>query len=600
MSAIGTGKTRAKAAFERRDQAADLAKTRVPEPAVANGEEYLYRNRKNQPKFSASFTKGLKHDLTTGLVVRPSDFQLLVRAVDSADPRDLLRVPLGPDCKNYKPVWVSTMAKNVKDANDPTITVGASVRGWENVGAGSSYDLEGPDAQSLAIPPAPTFSSPEMHFEMVEMYIMALVRDIPFTEWGVGPNLIAFNDYIDILNALPYIADPPPVSATPAELDRRRPIQSLSTIFRGLGPGVNSGPYVSQYLLIGNTGLGSKATADEAKGLIRYGSITINQKSRVAKRNLDYMTTWESFVDVQNGADLRGLDKFEPEPHDFRFIYTPRDLATWVHFDALYEAYLNACLILLAQKVPFDSGLPFQDPGSKQTGFGTFGGPHILSLVCEVATRALKSEWYQKFNTHRRCRPEAVGGLVHKFITGDPAEFQEVAGIVNALDPILEQVTRYNADQNANPDRSGDASAKEISYLLPMAFPEGSPMHPAYASGHATVAGACVTILKAFFDSNTKLTSLYVPGYGGKGLVNITPQEAGLDEYPTVAEELNKLAANISIGRGFAGVHYWTDYYEAILLGEKIAIGILEEQKLTYGENFFMTLPTFDGPTIRI
>ena len=37
-------------------------------------------------------------------------------------------------------------------------------------------------------------------------------------------------------------------------------------------------------------------------------------------------------------------------------------------------------------------------------------------------------------------------------------------------------------------------------YLLPQVFPEGSPLHPSYGAGHATVAGACVTIAKAFFD----------------------------------------------------------------------------------------------------
>ncbi len=64
--------------------------------------------------------------------------------------------------------------------------------------------------------------------------------------------------------------------------------------------------------------------------------------------------------------------------------------------------------------------------------------------------------------------------------------------------------------------------------------------------------------------------------------------------------ELNKLAANISIGRNWAGVHYFTDYIESLRLGEQIAIGILQEQKLTYGEDFFMTIPLFDGGTIRI
>ena len=61
-----------------------------------------------------------------------------------------------------------------------------------------------------------------------------------------------------------------------------------------------------------------------------------------------------------------------------------------------------------------------------------------------------------------------------------------------------------------------------------------------------------------------------------------------------------KLAAYISIGRDWAGVHYFTDYIESLRLGEQIAITILEEQKLTYGENFTMTVPLFDGGTIRI
>ncbi len=38
-----------------------------------------------------------------------------------------------------------------------------------------------------------------------------------------------------------------------------------------------------------------------------------------------------------------------------------------------------------------------------------------------------------------------------------------------------------------------------------MAFPEGSPTHPSYGAGHATVAGACVTILKAWFDHGRPL-----------------------------------------------------------------------------------------------
>ncbi|MGH9977151.1 MAG: hypothetical protein ACRD8Z_15145 [Nitrososphaeraceae archaeon] len=49
-----------------------------------------------------------------------------------------------------------------------------------------------------------------------------------------------------------------------------------------------------------------------------------------------------------------------------------------------------------------------------EIGFGTFGGPHILSLVTEVATRALKAVWFTKWGVHRRLRSEAFGGLIHR------------------------------------------------------------------------------------------------------------------------------------------------------------------------------------------
>ena len=63
------------------------------------------------------------------------------------------------------------------------------------------------------------------------------------------------------------------------------------------------------------------------------------------------------WLDVQNGADVRGRETYAS---GYRFIATPRDMATYVHFDALYEAYLNACLILLGLGAPFDPGIPFQ------------------------------------------------------------------------------------------------------------------------------------------------------------------------------------------------------------------------------------------------
>ena len=37
------------------------------------------------------------------------------------------------------------------------------------------------------------------------------------------------------------------------------------------------------------------------------GAIRVDQRVRVADPGKDYMTTWEAWLDVQNGADFRGL-----------------------------------------------------------------------------------------------------------------------------------------------------------------------------------------------------------------------------------------------------------------------------------------------------
>src|SRR5262249_51657696 len=152
------------------------------------------------------------------------------------------------------------------------------------------------------------------------------------------------------------------------------------------------------------------------------------------------------------------------------------DLATYVHFDALYEAYLNACLILLDMGAPFDPGNPYTDSRT-QTGFGTFGGPHILSLVTEVATRALKAVWYQKWFVHRRLRPEAFGGLIHNQL-----KHKLPAGVEYPIHPDILKTTPGSVLDRVNQYNLLPIHGGHDTYLLPMAFPEGSPTHPAYGA----------------------------------------------------------------------------------------------------------------------
>src|SRR5262249_5087624 len=155
------------------------------------------------------------------------------------------------------------------------------------------------------------------------------------------------------------------------------------------------------------------------------------------------------------------------------------------------------------------------------------------ALMCEVASRALKAQWYQKWFVHRRLRPEAFGGLVHNQLTSNRYPGILHGDILNS--PVLARVhSSYG------------------SYLLPQTFAEGSPTHPSYGAGHATVAGACVTALKAMFDERTVIPNPVVVSHDGTSLLPYTGSEL------TVGGELNKLASNIATGRNISGVHWRT------------------------------------------
>jgi membrane-associated phospholipid phosphatase len=127
-----------------------------------------------------------------------------------------------------------------------------------------------------------------------------------------------------------------------------------------------------------------------------------------------------------------------------------------------------------------------------------------------------------------------------------------------------------------------------------MAYPEGSPAHPAYPAGHAAFSGAGATILKAFFNEAFVIPSPVVASSDG----------STLNPYPgtlTVGNELNKLASNISLGRDATGVHWRTDGFEGLHLGEAAAIALLEDVRHNYNEPFAgFTFTKFDGTTVVI
>ena len=478
-----------------------------------NQDENIYPNK------IGNYSKGLPHN-NDGTVVL-SAYNALVNAINSGRPADFDAIPLG------------------------------GTRGLTNPQSGLAFDMQGPDAHALVQPPAPAFASREQAAEISENYWMALLRDVPYSQYSTNP-----------------IANAAAADLTLYGSDFKGPktggAVTTATLFRGLTPGDRVGPQLSQFFYQD----------------CNFGANKIEQKITTTVPGVDYMTDFNTWLAVQRGI-AQGPDAFDPVP---RYMRNGRDIGQWVHIDVLFQAYFHAFLILAGAGAPFDDGNPYNN-NPNQIGFGTFGGPHIATLLCEVSTRALKAVWFQKWFVHRRLRPEVMAERVDRTL------------FAGAGYPVHAEILNSFNDSNRLKGFMPAGSA-----LLPMAFPEGSPTHPAYGAGHATVAGACVTILKAWFKETTRLVDI--------GLDPVQPTDDGLSLVPyggsdagdiTVGGELNKIAANVALGRNAAGVHWRSDATESMKLGEAIAIGILKDQRACYNEVFNgFSLTKFDGTTITV
>jgi membrane-associated phospholipid phosphatase len=184
--------------------------------------------------------------------------------------------------------------------------------------------------------------------------------------------------------------------------------------------------------------------------------------------------------------------------------------------------------------------------------------------------------WYQKWFVHRKLRPEAGAARVHQRKTGGAA--YDISTDVLNSNAVAAVFTLFGT------------------YLLPQAFPEGSPMHPSYGAGHATVAGACATMLKFWFDESYVIPSPVQPSADGSTLNAYTGSDV-----LTVGGELNKLASNVAYGRNIAGVHWRSDAVESLKLGEQLAVSFLRDQRPLYNEVVPpWTATAFDGTPLSV
>ena len=523
------GVQRRNSAYQVRHQAA-VDEKNEPLPAhVGNGDDELYANR------IGSFTKTFPHDSVTA-EVDPAAYNTYLSVLASGDWAAVETIPTG----------------GITPLLDPL--------------GGLTYNLDGPDTAALTSPPAPALDSAAIAAEMAELYWMALLRDVHFDSFAT--NALALDACADLSSNFS---------------DYRGPVDSFGNVtpqllFRVGYPGALDGPMVSQFLLRN----------------FNYDAIPVTPRLTTSQPGQDFMTEFAEWLNVQNGGPVVG-GAFPPLDAVTRFIRNPRDMGMTAGLDRIYSVYFRAVLILqaifpFAPVAGLDASFPFP-VGSRQAAFTNFGLAHLCEMIGSVG-KCERHAWYQKWQVHRRLRPEAYAGLVHR-VKVDGASYPLHSDLMTQS-TVLPKV--FAANQARNIARGLGSNG---SYLLSQMFRAGAPTHPSYPAGHGITAGACVTVLKAFFNE-----AALFPGprkVSADGTTTL-PYVVGVDGPAlTLGGELNKLAHNLSLGRDMSGVHWRTDSVEGNRLGEELAIRWLHEQKSTYPFPFSgFNLTKFDGTTIVI
>jgi hypothetical protein len=393
---------------------------------------------------------------------------------------------------------------------------GSEVPAVNPVGGNGLLDC-GRDTVQYELAAPPRVRTTALTKEALELAWAALCRDVPFG---------AYRDNGTARDALRSLLDTAP-DAISAETALFQP--SMRRL---------PGPFVSQFLLQEPT----------------LGGVTQSFQRMFAMPDADYMTSFDEFLRIQNGRSPQKPFKTSP---DIRYPYSGRCLASLVRSDFPAQFYMYAAEQLFGMG---PQALNPQHPyhrARRQSPFASFGGPHCFALLNRVACQALQVAWFYKWRVYRRIRPEEYFGYVH-LANNKGGDF-----------PIDDQL---QADAALVAIKS-----KHGGYLLPQAYPEGAPLHPAYPAGHAVAAGACGTVLKLFFN----------PEFPIFGAVEATPDGRSLLPYHgrlRVGDEIDKLMWNLSFGRCFAGIHWRSDCEEGIRLGEQVASDLMRDLALFQAE----------------
>ena len=527
----------------RRVDSAEVGQQHIRPNAIGAHYDLTVYNDGSTDYYPYMFGKTLDHSVSGGFITK-ADGDLLIEAIKMNTQEKLQAIPMHS----------------------------ASTRKLEGVPVCNSKNNQG--KQQYFYPfTAYGIDSNEHMFEMMEVYAMQIVRDIPFIDWDTDGTV---GSVLTPLNAYGSSITGPTVTGS----------ITRQTLLRGFAAEETVGPYVSQFLLHSYT----------------YGNLGVTQKYMM-ENDSHSMLSVTGWMGVQQGVTGANIGDVGPTE---KFVYSPRMLGSIVHRDPLYQFYYNAALISNASM----NAVGYDNSSINSSEWMDGGPPAVLAHLSEVCGGALRVAWYNKYGQTLRLRPEVLAQRIT--VAHNNSVLRSAVPKLNTIktnsDTGAALLTLVNADNISN---SGEALGGK-NYYLDVIYQEGSPTHPSLPAGHATVAGAAVTVLKAMLVTHETngsrkpwvaagRTALIADATGD----NLISYSGGDASSMTIVGELNKLASNVSLGRDFAGVHFREDGTNGMLVGEEYAISFLQSKIAEYGaqaNGMFggFDLEKFDGTRVLI
>jgi hypothetical protein len=301
---------------------------------------------------------------------------------------------------------------------------------------------------------------------------------------------------------------------------------------------------------------------------------------------------------------IQGKVSMKISNHGFpRYLYTGRGLGSFVHNDPPFCNYYNT--IILSSQLGIEKE-GFHNETIYVNKFLDTGTPDMLIRSVTIVHGAILTAWRYKWIEYLHLRPEAYASRIVKALdpefTYDVPYFNEIREF--AKDTLITELFDKISENN---------KCKEP--FLQMIYNEGSPTHPSCPAGHAVLAGASVTMLKAMLKTNdendeplkwnTDKRNTNKVDKSGQTLTELSEEEDPTIVNMTINGELNKLAVNMSYGRMFGGVHYRQDCDIGLEIGEQYAIETLKNICQNHypsvkQETISFTLEKFDGEIIKI